>query len=151
MSEFVIRPARIADLDQMCVNGEAFLASIGEGGVNYDKESMMNALCQCISDGMCFIADLDGLHLGGIGAILGPLPLNESVLCAVERFWWVSPDERAKGVGQQLLTALRDAAKAQGCQRLIMIALENDSLPLVEKAYLRFGLLPRERTYEMRL
>jgi GNAT superfamily N-acetyltransferase len=150
MSAFTIRAATVDDIPQMLVNAEAFLNVIGI--IDFNAESMRATLAECIDAELCFVAvDHVGLHLGGVGAIATPLPMDELTLACVERFLWMTPGDRGKGVGLQLLGTLRNAAVKVGCHRLIMVALENDSLPLVEKFYLRFGLVPRERTYEMRL
>jgi GNAT superfamily N-acetyltransferase len=152
MSAFKIREATEEDIPQMLVNGEAFLKEIGANSVYFDPTSVRAVLLDCMASRLCFIAvDEAGLHLGGIGAVVAQMPFNESILLSIERFWWMVPGDRARGVGQQLLTALKERSKELDCDRLIMIALVNDTLPYVEKAYEKFGLTPIERTYMLRL
>jgi len=151
MTDVLIRAATLSDVPQMVVNAEAFMKETPFSDIPFEPLSTAAMLTECVEAGLCFVADQDGLHIGGIGAVHSVLPLNNNIEVAVERFWWIVPDDRARGVGVQLLTALRDAAKSIGCDRLIMVALVNDNLPLVEKSYLRFGLQAAERTYMMRL
>ena len=151
MTDFVIRAATMEDLPQMLVNGEAFFAEMQNQVVPFDRESMAEALTECIDAGLCFIAVKDDLHLGGIGGIKSGLPMNIHVDAAIERFFWMSKDERARGVGKVLLSTFADAARTLGCNVLIMIALTGPDLPYVERAYQKAGLHEAERTYIMRL
>jgi L-amino acid N-acyltransferase YncA len=143
-----IRPATLADMPQMLANTQKFIDTIPlVKSIPFDPESMTRAFEQMMEDGLVFVAEVDGVHLGGCGAVKGPLFTNASIQVASERFWWVEPGERAGGVGKALFGTLVNAAKQANCYYLAMIALHNDALPLVEGMYLKAGMSPLERTY----
>jgi GNAT superfamily N-acetyltransferase len=66
---------------------------------------------------------------------------------ANERFWWVKPDERAKGVGAALFDAIVDAAKRAGCQKLVMISLAGKGQERVDDFYQSKGLVKTEHCF----
>jgi GNAT superfamily N-acetyltransferase len=146
-----VRLATSEDIPQMLKNAQTFISATAYREIAFCEASMTKAFQQMIADGLCIVAEVDGYHLGGVGAVKGPMFLNESVIAAMERFWWVIPDERAFGVGKALLMALHHHAKQAGCEFLMMIALHNDELPKVDAAYTKSGFVPSEVTYLKRL
>jgi GNAT superfamily N-acetyltransferase len=146
-----IRLATEADIPQMLVNGRVFVESTAYREMQYCEASMTRAFEQMINDGLCIIAEVDGQHVGGVGAVKGPVFINEAITAANERFWWVVPDERAAGVGKALLMALHHYAKKAGCDYLLMIALHNEELLKVDAAYSKAGFVPSEHIYMKRL
>lgn len=97
---------------------------------------MTEAFYQMMEDGLCFVVvGEDGeTHLGGVGAVKGPLFFKRSANVANERFWWVVPDDRGVGVGKLLLKKLFQAAKEQGCQFLMMISLADLKVDAIYKS-----------------
>jgi GNAT superfamily N-acetyltransferase len=146
-----VRLATHEDIPQMLVNAQTFIAATAYREIPFCEASMTKAFQQMIEDGLCIVAEIDGYHLGGVGAVKGPTFLNNGVVAAQERFWWVVPDERAYGVGKALLMALHHHAKQAGCEYLMMIALHNEELPKVDAAYIKSGFVPSEVTYLKRL
>lgn len=142
----IIRPATSEDIPQMLVNGETFTKA-AYPNIPYHAPSFNNCITQMRNDKLLLIAEEDGIHLGGVGAVRGPLFINESLFAASERFWWVKPDKRAGGVGKALLAAIELAAAQARCDFLCMIALHNTDLPLVDGFYKAFGHSPSEHIY----
>lgn len=146
----IVRQANESDIPQILKNGRTFTESIGYDGIEYDEAEMLEATRQMMADGLLVIAEVDGIHLGGVGALRTPVFMSKSVL-AMERFWWVVPDQRAYGVGKALLFAFEKAAKEAGCTHVAMIALENADLPKVSALYQKAGYAPSEHTFMKRL
>jgi GNAT superfamily N-acetyltransferase len=131
----------------MLVNARKFIDSTKYKDFPYDAESMESEFLQMMEDGLTVIAEHDGVHLGGAGAVKGPLFFNRAVSIAYERFFWVEPGERAGGVGKALFAALKAASKAAGCRYRNMIALENEAFPYVDALYRKDGLELAEHSY----
>ena len=142
----LLRPANTSDIPQILANGKTFATS-AYPGIPFDEETFFGCVMQMMNDGLLIVAEENGEHFGGVGAIKGPLFINTSVSIAMERFWWVKPEHRASGIGRDLLKALEAAAKEQGCARVLMIALHNDELPFVDGFYKKFGYAPMEHFY----
>jgi GNAT superfamily N-acetyltransferase len=146
----IVRQAIEADIPQILVNGRRFVESL-KYEFEYDPAEMEKAARQMMADGLLVIAvDDDGAHLGGVGAIRQPVFMSKSVL-AMERFFWVVPDQRAGGIGKALFYAFEKCAKESGCTDVAMIALEDESLHKVDALYRKAGYAPFEHTYMKRL
>lgn len=131
-----IRPANLSDIPQMLVNARRFIDSTPYKDFPYDDASMTEAFHQMMEDGLCFVVvGEDGeTHLGGVGAVKGPLFFKRDANVASERFWWVVPDDRGVGVGKLLLKKLFQAAKEQDCQFLMMISLADLKVDAIYKS-----------------
>jgi GNAT superfamily N-acetyltransferase len=146
----IVRQATEIDIPQILKNGRAFVESIKYDGIEYDEAEMLKAAQQMMADGMLVIAEEDGYHLGGVGAVKTPVFMSNAVI-AMERFWWVVPDQRAAGVGKAVLFAFEKAAREAGCSHVAMIALEDENLPKVDGLYRKAGYAPFEHSYMKRL
>lgn len=62
---------------------------------------------------------------------------------ATELFWWVQPDHRQLGVGEQLLNAFEFWAQKVGCDLITMVGLDNK----LDKYYRKKGYKLYERAY----
>lgn len=142
-----IRQATLDDLPQMLENARRFIDSTPYKDIPYDEESMRGEFLTMMEDGLCIVAEVDGKHLGGVGAVKAPLFFNRSIQVAGERFWWVTPDDRAAGVGKSLLKAIHEAAKDAKCEYLMMLSLADS----VGQIYLKLGFTEVERGYLKRL
>lgn len=109
---------------------------------------MTEAFYQMIEDGLCIVAEVEGHHLGGVGAVKGPMMFDKNSTMAYERFWWVEPDQRAAGVGKALFKAINDAAKKAHCDYLIMLS---PSDLRVDAMYEGAGMKPLEHTFWSKL
>lgn len=142
-----MRLADTSDLDQILANGKTF-ASSAYPSIPYDEESFFACAMQMINDKLLYVVtDETGNHLGGVGAVKGPTCINNSIVIATERFWWVKPEHRASGVGKQLLAKIQEAAKEQGCAELWMIALDDENLSFVDGFYRHEGFLRCDHMY----
>jgi GNAT superfamily N-acetyltransferase len=132
----------------MLANAQTFIDATAYKGL-YDQESMRFSFLQMMEDGLCIVdAEEDGTHLGGVGAIKAPFFFNHAKSFAYERFWWVVPGDRGKGVGKGLLKAIHEAAKDAGCEYLMMISL-NDLT--VDGMYKQLGFTEVEHAHLKRL
>lgn len=68
-------------------------------------------------------------------------------LTATELFWWVEPDYRKLGVGEQLLNAFEFWAEKVGCDLITMVGLDNK----LDKYYNKKGYKLYERAYMKKL
>lgn len=142
----MIRHAVQADIPQVLANGRTF-SEAAYPEVPYDADSFIHCVKQMMSDGLLIIAEEDGIHLGGVGAVSGPIEINHSLKGASEKFWWVKPDQRAAGVGGALMVAFEDACRNAGCYSYSMIALHDVALPIVDGFYKKSGLRLAEHIY----
>lgn len=145
---FVVRAATIEDVPQMLVNTQRFINETPYKDLELVNHDMQEELLAMINCGLCFVADQDGTHLGGVGAIKSPLFINHSIKMASERFWWVDPEHRDSGVGKSLFLAIYTAAKAESCDYLTMFSLAD---PAVDKLYERAGMKKTDHTWMMKL
>jgi GNAT superfamily N-acetyltransferase len=60
---------------------------------------------------------------------------------------WVRPDLRGRGIGTWLVTSGADQLRMGGVRRLLVYAIENESLPAKLRYYERFGLRVVNRTH----
>ncbi len=82
---------------------------------------------------------------GMLAAIINPFMLDMNKRMATEVAWWVEPEYRDEGIGQELLESFEIWAVAQGCSLMSMIGLddelgkyyEKNGFKLYERAYLK--------------
>lgn len=134
-------------MPQMLANARKFIDTTPYREFPYDEESMRSEFVSMMEHGLCVIAEEDDIHLGGVGAVKGPLFLDKRVSIAGERFWWVEPNERAAGVGKALLQAIHVAAKEAGCTYLMMLSLDDAA----DKLYAKLGFDEVEHAFMKRL
>lgn len=142
----ILRDARLDEIPQMVANGRAF-AEAAYPEIPYDEASFIKCIHQMHAERLLIVAEEDGVHLGGVGALTGTICINENVKVASERFWWVKPDQRAAGVGKSLLIAIEEASKEAGCQFQAMIALHNQDFPMIDGFYKKAGYRCAEHMY----
>lgn len=143
--------ADTSDITEILANGRAF-ATYAYPSIPFDEESFFACVMQMMNDKLLYvIRDEDGGHKGGVGAIKTTTFLNNKILIATERFWWVKPAHRASGIGKELLAKIQEAAKEQGCAELWMIALEDKNLPYVDGFYQHDGFARCDHMYRKAL
>ena len=145
---YSIRAAVIEDIPQMLANTVKFLQATPYKYLEFVPGDMQEELLAMMNSNLCFIAEADGVHLGGVGAVISPLFINNKILIAAERFWWVDPDSRDTGVGKSLFVAIYTAAKTVGCDYLTMFSLAD---PAVDKLYERAGMVKTDHTWMAKL
>lgn len=78
-----------------------------------------------------------------LGAAISP-SLYSKDRVATEVFWWVNPEFRKEGIGNELLSAFEYWAKQIAKADMIAVSTLNDS---VEELYLKKGYKAVEKTY----
>lgn len=142
-----IRQATEKDIPQMLANGRTF-ATAAYPQIPYDESSFLRDCEAMISDGLCIVAvDEDDVHLGGVGARKVPLFINDDFSFAMERFWWVSPEQRSSGVGLRLLMSIEQAAKDAGCSHLLMLSLVGPDATKADAIYAKAGYVMTEHVH----
>lgn len=131
----------------MLANARKFIDSTFYKEIPFVEADMEDAFMQMMEDGLCVVAEVDGIHVGGVGAIKGPIFFNKGIAVSLERFLWVVPDERAGGIGKALLEAIEDAARKAKCDYLNMISLDEN----VSKIYVKRGFTVVEHMHMKRL
>lgn len=116
-------------------------------GVEADEQDEIAALGALQQDGLLLV---DDQMRGVIGAMVFPLFLNTDVLIAQELFWWVKPEARKLGVGDDLMDALEHFAKQRGCKLVFMMDLAT-SPESAERVFLKRGYAMSERHWIKRI
>lgn len=132
----------------MLANARRFIDATPYSEIEFCEDSMREEFLAMMESGMCIVAEIDGHHLGGVGAVKSPLFFNKKTQVAGERFWWVEPGERAAGVGKALFASLHVAAKKNGCEYLMMLSLAD---PKTDQLYLKLGFKEVEHCFWSRL
>ena len=127
-----IRVASIDDLELLVSMGKKFLDASP-----YAKLSDDAFIMQYASE---FLSNPDPLkHVallyddqGVIGGKAERFPWGH-VFRAYELMWWVEPEARSKGVGQELIEAFEYWAKQVGCKEIVMVGLDDRTCQFYEK------------------
>lgn len=112
------------------------------GGGKGLAEDVKARLCDDLAaraDAASFIAWRDGQPLGLVNCIEGYSTFKARPLMNIHDIA-VLPGQRGQGVGQALLQAAQDHARARGCCKLTLEVLTGNSVAL--RSYERFGFAP---------
>lgn len=85
---------------------------------------------------------IDENNQGFIAGLITPFVFGTDLI-ASEFGWWVEPEARKTGLGQQLMEAFHTWAKENGCKMITLTSLDDDVGKLYEKA----GYSLYERAY----
>ena len=139
-----LRIATEEDMEMLKHYSINFLSTI-EYKNYYDKETLDSLILDILKAPkdkyMCLIAE------GGmIAGFAQPFLFNKDILVASEIAWWVEPDMRGTGLGQELLEGFEYWAKEKaGCKLVTMVSLdetlgkfyEKNGYKLYERAYMK--------------
>ena len=142
MAEFKIRPARASEaeaLSALCARSKAHWG--------YDAEFMrlsaasLTVRPEMIASGRVVVAenDDDGRVLG----VAAVAPLEEEGSYDLDRLF-VEPDALRRGVGQRLMLAAAEIARAEGAARLIILADPNAAAFYERMGAVRTGDAPSD-------
>ena len=112
------------------------------GGGEGLAEDVKARLCDDLAarpDAASFIAWRDGQPVGLVNCIEGYSTFRARPLMNIHDIA-VLPGQRGQGVGQALLQAAQDHARARGCCKLTLEVLTGNSVAL--RSYERFGFAP---------
>lgn len=112
------------------------------GGGEGLAEDVMARLCDDLAarpDAASFIAWRDGQPVGLVNCIEGYSTFKARPLMNIHDIA-VLPGQRGQGVGQALLQAAQDHARARGCCKLTLEVLTGNLVAL--RSYERFGFAP---------
>lgn len=112
------------------------------GGGEGLAEDVKARLCDDLAarpDAASFIAWLDGQPVGLVNCIEGYSTFKARPLMNIHDIA-VLPGQRGQGVGQSLLQAAQDHARARGCCKLTLEVLTGNLVAL--RSYERFGFAP---------
>lgn len=135
-------------MPQMLANTRRFIEATPYKDIEVIDDDMRDEFLAMMEAGLLVIAEEDGKHMGGVGAVASPLFINRSLVTASERFWWVAPEHRASGLGKVLFKAIYEAAKKSGCSHLVMFSLCD---PYVDALYEKAGMTKTDHTFMVKL
>lgn len=142
----LVRCAKIEDDPALVRFGRRFYDTLPYADIPYCESSAVRWLALMREIGVVLIA-LDGdAPVGMAGGVYSKFIFNDAYQVGAELMWWVEPEYRGSGVGQELLAALENAAYAHGAARWSMMAIEATA-DRVGHIYERSGYVPAERTY----
>jgi GNAT superfamily N-acetyltransferase len=146
----VVRRATMDDLEAYIPMARNFLASTPMGEiVPFDEEAFRVFYTGAMQnpDLSAWIAEYDGVAIGGSGALAFPMYFNPAFVSVQEIWWWLEPEARGKGAGKAMYREIEKWAAERGARALIMVALENGKARQFENLYARQGFKPMERTF----
>lgn len=145
-----VRRAELADLASCLDMTARFHAASPISGVApFDRDGMAVTLREMMVNlrAGVWLAILDGQPVGIAGALMYPLYFNPAYEVVQELFWWLNPEARGSGAGENLFQSIQDWAKDMGANVIFMVALDDSRVGKMDKFYKRAGFHPMERTY----
>ena len=122
-----IREASQVDLLWVVGAIERCFAEVGlsDHGLSYDRRSAGRFLLTLMLSGQgnIWVAELDDTPVGLRVAQLAPYPFNSQVLIASGLLWYVEPEARALGIGEQLFACFERWAREQGARSIQVMPL----------------------------
>lgn len=127
-----IRVATIDDLDLVISMGKKFLEVSPYANIAVDEDIQKYAT-EFLSypdpkKHIALLSDDQGIIGGKVEKFFWGKALR-----AYELMWWVEPEARAKGIGQELIEAFEYWAKQVGCKEIVMVGLDDRTCQFYEK------------------
>lgn len=144
MSNYVIRYGTIEDTVELNKMGSEFCK---EYGLPYDEDSGVNTMNVVLALGFVIVITLDNKICGCIGAIIQPSIFKNDYQQCNEIMYYVYPEYRGSGVGQQLLSSYEQVATERGCKYITLIAPEAMKKGKLDILYRRRKFREFETTY----
>ena len=143
---FEIRPARLKDIDAICVELEAFSDHYSTKMPPYkDKETSSRVLTDIIEKHLFLVAvDESGTLVGFIAGFVCDHIYNPDIRTLAEAFWWTKPEHRRTGIGLVLF----EAFKKWGEENVdwVLMTIEQDT-PIDEKIITSRGFRIKKKSY----
>ena len=145
----MIRQAEVRDIEQMIVKGRKFFDESGYAKyTTYDEEAAERTFRYLIECETCLI---DDECRGGIGYVIFPAFMSDSMIIAQEVFWWVDEEQRGSSLGVKLLKAAEEDARLKGADVCNIITLNDLGGQQVGKLLNRMGYVPTEQYHSRKL
>ena len=145
-----IRPASKRDLPVMLEFGRVFWHQTlyYKAGIEYDIETCTEVAQVCMDDGLALLVEDDQRKIIGMLLVLvTPILMNKNHRSATEWVFYIDPDWRQGGLGQQLLEIAEISLRLRDVKLFNMALLENVTPEAAEKLYHKIGFQLAERTY----
>lgn len=147
-----IRRAAKEDIDAMLALGAAFFGfSRFAEFVPFDPAGARASVASCVDSGIAFVAEQDGLIIGGIIGVLCQVWFSPNSTTAAELGWWVDEDYRGSMAGVRLLRAFESAAKDAGAIAVSMSDLSAGGTWPAGKLFEKLGYTVVERCQMKRI
>lgn len=144
------RAATLADLPScLDLTARFHAASPISGAAPFDRDGMAVTLREMMTNPRAgvWLAILNDQPVGIAGALMYPLYFNPAYEVVQELFWWLNPDARGSGAGENLFQSIQNWAKDMGANVVFMVALDDSRVGKMDRFYKRAGFHPMERTY----
>jgi ribosomal protein S18 acetylase RimI-like enzyme len=145
-----IRPANERDFPMMHAFARVFWEQTlyYKAGVEYDVDTCTDVAHACVNDGLALLVEDDqGKVIGIMMVLVMPVLMNRNHLSATEWVFYVDPDWRESGLGQQLLDLAETSLRIRGVKLFNMVLLENVTPEAARGLYLKTGFELAEETY----
>ena len=146
----IVRKATKDDLAAYTVMAATFhAASPMHGAIEFDPEGYAQFFMSSLDNDSVglWLAEIDDKIVGICGAVAYPLYFNPSALVVQELWWWLTPESRGSGAGNEMFKQIENWSKQKNASALFMIALEDKRAKKMENLYIRAGFKPMERTF----
>ncbi len=137
------------DVDSLVEYGRTFWEQTHyfADGIDYDAVGVAGVTHWLLSNGLALYAEKGGEVVGLLLAFIGPFPMNPAFECATEWVFYVDPEVRKEGVGQQLINRAEKILRKRGTKYLSMISLSNVQPEAAEGLYKSLGFRHTETSF----
>jgi RimJ/RimL family protein N-acetyltransferase len=142
-----IRKANIMDMPYMIREGQEFLSWVYPDK-RVDNETLIQRLRMVTTQGVCYVAEINGKQIGAIGGIITPNMWYGLEQDLTELFWWVQKEYRGSSAALRLLKQFILHGKTDPKITNVIMTKENIS-PISEKVYEKRGFELKESNYVM--
>jgi ribosomal protein S18 acetylase RimI-like enzyme len=119
-----------------------------KAGVEFDLETCTDVANICMDDGLAMVVEDDhGKVIGLLLVLIVPMMMNRNHQMASEWVFYVDPDWRQAGIGQQLMDLAETSLRLRGITLFNMVLLENVTPLAAHKLYQKLGFQLAEQTY----
>lgn len=139
--EFHLRPARDTDAPEIAQVIRTVMPEFGADGPGFaihDREVDEMPKAYARPRHAYFVVERNGRVVGGGG--IAPLTPGDTVTCELRKMYFL-PEARGRGLGEKLLLACLDAARAAGFRRMYLETLH--SMAGAQKLYRKLGFQPQ--------
>jgi hypothetical protein len=137
-----VREARVDDLVWMLEQAKQFYA-YHPLSIHYDANHVSKILIDMLENGVCLVAEQDGINLGSIGGVITPNFFDTSYLTLTEMYLWVEKAHRKSRAMHHLINAFTTAGDDVDC----VILCHTKLTPSLGRVYEKKGYALMETAY----